>query len=77
MQGETGRYLFSSLKQQKAAVSYRKGFPLLLQLPIGALWFCGSLVWCLPPWPGPDPEEEVKWESSPLFGEKTGKGEEP
>lgn len=38
-----GRDLFSSLKQQKAAISYKKGFPLLaLRLPTGTtLWFFG------------------------------------
>lgn len=31
----------------------------------------------VPPRPGPDLEEQLRWESSPLFGEKTGKAEEP
>lgn len=69
---EMRRDLFSTLKQQKAAISYRKGFPLLLlRLPTGATLRLFGLV---PPWAGSGPGEEVRRGSSPLFGEKTANG---
>ena len=72
IQAETRRDLFSSLKQQKAAVSYGKGFPLLLlQLPTGATLQLFGLV---PPQAGSGPQEEVRRGSPPLFGEKTANG---
>lgn len=72
IRAETGRDLFSSLKQQKAAISYKKGFPLLaLRLPTGTtLRFFGLVL----PWAGSGPGEEVRRGSPPLFGEKTAKG---
>lgn len=64
--GETKRDLFSFLKQQKAAVSYGKGFPLLLlRLPAGVtLWLLGLV----PSPAGSGPGFEVRRGSSTLFG---------
>lgn len=61
-------FLFSP-KEKKAAISYRKGFPLLFPwLPTGTtLRFFGLA----PPQTGAGPREEGRGGSPPLFGRKT------
>lgn len=75
IRAETRRDLFSSLKQQKAAISYGKGFPLLLlRLPTGAT--LRLLGWCLP---GLDQawERRSGRDLLPFLGRKQQTGEGP